>query len=80
MLYLKLPLISPGLVHLRKGLRRAYKQWDLSERAYNGKGKRFKTSYSSADQNTFCINWFLIRVENVIINRIQRGACIPWGL
>ena len=39
MLYLKLPLISPGLVHLRKGLRRAYKQWDLSERAYNGKGK-----------------------------------------
>lgn len=39
MLYLKLPLISPGLVHLRKGLRRAYKQRDVSERAHNGKRK-----------------------------------------
>jgi len=39
MLYLKLPLISPGLVHLRKGLRRAYKQRDVSERAFNGKRK-----------------------------------------
>ena len=42
MLYLKLPLISPGLVHLREGglrRRRPYKQRDLSERAFNGKRK-----------------------------------------
>ena len=32
--------------------------------------KRFETSQSSADQNTFCFYWFLIKVQNVIINRL----------
>ena len=34
--------------------------------------KCFKTSYScSADQSTFCVYWFLIKLHNIIINQIH---------
>ena len=54
--YRKLPLISPGLIQLRKGFRWAYKRRGL----YPGGGgglitgikNRFETSYSSVNRNT----------------------------
>ena len=35
-----------------------------------------ETSHSSADQNTFCIYWFGIRLQNVETTRIQRRGLI----
>ena len=32
---------------------------------------RLKTSYNSVHQNTFCIYWYLIKLQNVMINRIH---------
>ena len=29
---------------------------------------------SSADQNAFCIHWFLIKVQIHVINQVHRGA------
>ena len=29
----------------------------------------FETRYSGADQNTFCIHWFYIKLQNVIDNK-----------
>ena len=44
--------------------------------------RKTQTRYSGADQNTLCIYWFYIKLQNVIINRIQRGAynwCLQRG-
>ena len=30
--------------------------------------------FSNADQNVFCIYWFLIKVQIHVINQIHRGA------
>ena len=35
--------------------------------------KHFKTRYSRADQNRFCLYWFLIKPQNIIINQIQEN-------
>ena len=75
--YLKLSLIRPGLIiylfsrgfrggsyHKRGGV---YIQGDLKPE----RKKRFETSYSSADQNTFHGYWFLLELQNFIINEIH---------
>ena len=57
--YIKLPVISPGLIHLRTEVLGgringgAFIQGGLQL----GK-KRFETNFSSSDQNPFCIYWF----------------------
>ena len=52
------------LVHKRGGI---YIQAGLKPE----RKKRFKTSYSSADQNTFRGYWFVLELQNFIINGIH---------
>ena len=40
--------------------------------------KCFETSTSSADQSTFCIYWFLIKLQNNIVNRIHINTKSFW--
>ena len=53
-------------------------EWLISEGAYNSTSqkKHLLTSYryGSADQNTFCIIWFSIKLQN-----IQLEWLISWG-
>ena len=38
-------------------------------------GWRLSQCYSSADQDMFCVNWFSIKLQNVIINWIHFTTC-----
>ena len=63
--YRKLPVISP---------RRAYKRRDLYSRGQIQTGiEKAHRNKLHADPNTFCIYWFVTKLQSVIINRIQRG-------
>ena len=64
--YRKLPVISPRRAYKRRGL---YSRGQIQtgiEKAHRNK--------LHADPNTFCIYWFVTKLQNVIINRIQRGG------
>ena len=64
--YRKLPVISP---------RRAYKRRVLYSRGQIQTGiEKAQRNKLHADPNTFCIYWFVTKLQNVIINRIQRGG------
>ena len=82
--YRKLPVISPERIHLSKGVQEAYKRGGgvyIRGGLYEPEQKkRIETSNSSADPNTFCIYWFVTKLQSVIINRIQRGRGGGGGL
>ena len=64
--YRKLPVISPRRAYKRRGL---YSRGQIQtgiEKAHRNK--------LHADPNTFCIYWFVTKLQNVIINRIQRAG------
>lgn len=74
--YHKLLLIKPWALQLCRGFKEAYKQRRLYPRGViTGTEKHFETSCSSAYQNMFCIYWFLIKLQNITINRNRRGFC-----
>ena len=62
-IYRLLSLMRPGLLHIRKGFYAGLLKEDLiSEGLITGiKRERFEISHSSADTNTFCFYWYLLR-------------------
>ena len=64
--YRKLPVISPRRAYKRRGLHQRGQIQTGIEKAHRNK--------LHADPNTFCIYWFVTKLQNVIINRIQRGG------
>ena len=38
---------------------------------YNRRRKWLRNEHSSGDQSTFCINWFLIMLQYVVIDQIH---------
>ena len=63
--YRKLPVISPRRAYKRRGLHQRGQIQTGIEKAHRNK--------LHADPNTFCIYWFVTKLQSVIINRIQRG-------
>ena len=72
LLYLPYRKLPARLSVFVRRFRRVYKRRGLYPRRLTiGIEKDFKTSYGSADQNTFCSYWFLIKLQNVTIDRVH---------
>ena len=70
--YRKLVLISPGLIHLRKALRRAHKRRNLQPEYYEKKNTWKQAIAAVLIKKTFCIYWLQTKLQKRhIINRIQ---------